>query len=1461
MPTFREKTDPEKNKEQRMLAAVGGLFIGLGIALTPANPAVGGTLINIGTAFPADKLMSAIQNRRKNWLLQTDALESDLRQVLSRAFDVAVQRIEAIWIGDETRGFIDQGEEGLLHRHYMQLKASNQPQDILTLQNISLIFVSLREYAQNIFDSDENLKKVIAPDNITFLTSGAPVDELTEEGAKSIFIEQLKHGFWEGHDNYLEEYIENHLYDLVVESFWNVIRDKNEVSQRAFSAYKILVDRLIFSALMNTDMGVVDIRNLLLELQKQTEQWFQTISNQMTPALGTDTTNINTGDNYFIEKLIVVDSSEDLDDIDEPLSERPLIRYFNLPRRDYEQFIGRDREKEIIFQFLKPTHRSFELSLEGIGGIGKSTLAIEIGYHFKDNIDSIPEAERFDAVIWVSAKEEELIGGEIIPYDKGRISNTLANIFRDIAIAFDRRDILDGEVDEQRYALINQLLAKHRTLLLIDNFESIVDKTVETFLRQIPEPSKVIVTTRHRVVGADPLRVTAMSEDESLQFIQHEWDSKNKRSTLQLNDEQQKKLYRRTGGVPIALKWSIAQMIHGRGIEDTLSRFSEVSGDIKKFCFERSTELLTQDALDILTAIALFPRPALRNEAGIISGVSEDEISRDEALIMLEDLSLIDRDEDTFSILPLTRQYILEIREPLQLEPLHQRYRQFQEQKEEKIALLLEAGEKKHNVGDWESARKLFEESLNESEQIDSEESIIKSLLFLSDNAYHQWMLDSAIEFSTRLESISLANGDLTNLALSYDKLGRVLIRKLDFAQANDYLQKSLKIKTDSGQVESLPYTLNLLGNLNINLRDLSQAKIYLNKSIETSTVINNLASLCYALNGRGRVRSIQRDFIKAQKDFEKALTLSRELENKFMIAFTVNRLASLHLEMGNYDDAEELTREALNIGNESGNKLTIAISLNRLGIIALRRQDKTQAKQLFESTLENSYQMNNTLLIFDTLTKLVSICKAEEDYSAAEGYLRKAIEVARELKNTSKLVSSLIDLALVYRRQGNFEQAIILLTMAEEENIKTNRVSHTIGILLSMCSIVFDMEDYPKAMNYALEAYEISKHIGNSSITLEALRWITKIHITEGDYTQANKYLEEGLDFAIEVEDEQNVLNFLSRLVKNSLDQRDVSNAIEHLENTFLVMISWQRRPSIMPVFEKFLEQVEGILNPEEVEYYRENLFARTQMLLKIKHKSGVINFLETQAQQDFSKGNYSQALTYLMKVLLATTSGNDIRRIAQDVEALAVRLEKTGELPTAITYRRGAVELYQTTGNLIPVSVNYDFLIRSARKLGDYTSMKAFALDNLKLKEELNDKREIRKMAYAVASASMKLDDLDDAQRYFEMNLQIREELNDRPGIPLDLNSLGKVAMAKGDHSLAINYFSRGMEVSMELEDEESKAIALFNLGTAYFETGNDVMALDSFTQSLAICQKLNMEHWLNRNLQAIELIKKEP
>lgn len=321
----------------------------------------------------------------------------------------------------------------------------------------------------------------------------------------------------------------------------------------------------------------------------------------------------------------------------------------NLPRRPY--FVGREEETKAILQSLQPNNRTFIIGIEGIGGVGKSALAIEISHRCVEN-------DLFESVIWISAKESVLTlhGVEpIIPEAK-----SLTDILITIGMSLGNPTIGNLSLQDQIRRAYN-LLARRTTLLILDNFETLSKKEqhdILDFLRRSPITLKVIVTSRERVAEGQIVRLQGLSLEESNALLK--WDAQQK--NIQLTREQSKFLVDLTGGLPLALLWVQGQIaVLGYSAAQVLDKLNLDSNiPILQYCFNHSWNLLKDgDEKKLLFILALQPEAVSREALQEISGIDDDEVFEG-AISDLLQLTLTEHepDRDYFSILPLTRRYI-----------------------------------------------------------------------------------------------------------------------------------------------------------------------------------------------------------------------------------------------------------------------------------------------------------------------------------------------------------------------------------------------------------------------------------------------------------------------------------------------------------------------------------------------------------------------------------------------------------------------------------------------------------------------------------------------------------------------------------------------------------------------------------------------------------------------------------
>lgn len=297
--------------------------------------------------------------------------------------------------------------------------------------------------------------------------------------------------------------------------------------------------------------------------------------------------------------------------------EQPLPKC-NLPPRSFGNLIGRDNDITRIMEGLDL--RFPVLAIEGFKGIGKTSLAIETGYIcFDQSVKYRISRQRFDFVVWVSATGQP------------EQTNWLDHVLNEIAKVMGYNAIAQLPVDDtSKRDKVKRLLFYAKLLLIIDNFETIVDPGLEEWLYRIPEPCKVIITSRkNQLQSSFKIDLAGLNEQEALQFIRQTAHTLGLLALEKEGDELLRSLVEVTGGNPKAMEMAIGNIKGGTlNLKDLIEQINakdpqESMDDVFEYLHSESWEKISEDSKKVLLVVPLFTasssinREALQAASGL----------------------------------------------------------------------------------------------------------------------------------------------------------------------------------------------------------------------------------------------------------------------------------------------------------------------------------------------------------------------------------------------------------------------------------------------------------------------------------------------------------------------------------------------------------------------------------------------------------------------------------------------------------------------------------------------------------------------------------------------------------------------------------------------------------------------------------------------------------------------------
>ncbi len=221
-----------------------------------------------------------------------------------------------------------------------------------------------------------------------------------------------------------------------------------------------------------------------------------------------------------------------------------------------------------------------------------------------------------DLVLFVTAKQiwAEADDQERLP-ERQRFG-TIQKALHDTISLFDEQ--IDGDADTASLRrTVLELAQSNRCLFIFDNLETLPDEeiaAVADFCRDLPKPSKAIVTDRERrgFGLGHPMPLPPLSPEASLGLI----DSRLAADHIQLPAEGRAALTRMVdeiGGVPLYLHYVANLLGQGHTPGEALGHLrGEDTLGLLRFSFESSLDRLSRSALQLLFYVAVRKDPATR---------------------------------------------------------------------------------------------------------------------------------------------------------------------------------------------------------------------------------------------------------------------------------------------------------------------------------------------------------------------------------------------------------------------------------------------------------------------------------------------------------------------------------------------------------------------------------------------------------------------------------------------------------------------------------------------------------------------------------------------------------------------------------------------------------------------------------------------------------------------------------
>ena len=705
--------------------------------------------------------------------------------------------------------------------------------------------------------------------------------------------------------------------------------------------------------------------------------------------------------------------------------------------------MGRDAVLKQLEQQLQTSERVAISTLTGMGGIGKTELALQ--YALEDT-DKPPEMRRYQGgICWLNAQGESNIGIQLLRFVTEYLQIKMPD---------------EGTLEE-RVAIGWQRWREGETLIIFDDVQEI--KQIEPYLPPQENRFKVIITTRNQRISRNfaLLPVELLSLEASLELLA----SLIGENTINQDKTTAEALCQWLGRLPLGIE------LVGRYIRETEEDLATVFESLKALkltdksldyptdeimtakrgvaaAFKLSWQQLSEAARTLAMALSLFalaPIPAemFLQEEGNLEQTQEN-------LRNLKNLSLIkDIGDKIYEIHPLIWHYL-----------------------RAKLDEFTEAESLKHHHCELMAviAQKIPEEPI----QADIEAlRLAIPHLALTAEELHPWLTED-------------------DLIVPYIALGNFYKGQGFYQQAQSWYEDCLSIAQNRLGAEhpKVATSLNSFAVLYLFQGKYEAAEPLLQQALEMSQkllgaehpevpeILNNLA---FSYHYQGKYKLAEQFFLQGLEMSQKLLGAEHP-----EVAEILNNLALLYQSQGKYEAAETFSQQALEMTQKiyGEDHLSVALSLNNLACSYQFRGKYEAAQSLFQKALEMYEKLlgKEHHFVAINLNNLAESCSSQGKYEDAESLSQKALEILQKLfgREHPQVAINLNNIAKLYELQEKYEAAESLIKQALEINQKLLGTEHpSVAISLNNMAKLYELQEkYEAAERLYLQALEMKQKL-----------------------------------------------------------------------------------------------------------------------------------------------------------------------------------------------------------------------------------------------------------------------------------------------------------------------------------------------------------------------------------------------
>lgn len=723
----------------------------------------------------------------------------------------------------------------------------------------------------------------------------------------------------------------------------------------------------------------------------------------------------------------------------EPVTDRTPP--FQVPP-DLPDFTGRQAQLHALKEAIR--HKASLVCLQGMGGAGKTTLAIRVAYELRVDFS--------DGVLWAQLERSDPM-----------------SVLRSFADAYGY-DVAKYTDLGSRSSKVRELLADKRALIVLDNASC--DEGVRSLLPPTGSCTVIITTRRHDLSVADrgqrfDIGPFSQEKKEGLALFARILGERSRINSQTALSEIADLL----GHLPLAIAIAANRMKHERGwsaanflarIRQEQKRLTELArGDqAVRLSFDFSYNALPSHLQHFFTVLGVLEGNDFSVEAAAYVAALPTEEAGD-YLRQLHSLSLVQPAQaERYKLHPLLRDYSRLMRAEHSDFPavashssrmvtffvdyivLHKTDYATLDREIDNLFVALEIAferDMKTSLvrgatefyaflqarGQYEQAKFHLERAEQAAREIGDFALLATVLCYLGRIANKQGQYCEAKELGQKALKLARQAQNQKQIGSLLTSLGALVHRQGHCSEAKRYYEEAMTLARQTGDEARIAALLTNLGVMATERGDYEQAELSYQQALQLTDKVHQKRLFCTLLQNLGQLYYDRGDYARAREHFQKGFSRAGQIGDPELMSRMLGNLGLVAIGLANHAEAAAYIRRGLSLAEKSGLSLQISRQLANLGLVEHARRNYNQANWHYSEALALARQIGFPLDICIILNQWGECYFAQKRLREAGEAFYEALQIAKNAQNYQKEVAtSLYGLARLAAKRGNVPEA-----------------------------------------------------------------------------------------------------------------------------------------------------------------------------------------------------------------------------------------------------------------------------------------------------------------------------------------------------------------------------------------------------------------------------------------------------